>query len=106
MYTYIYVCIHMCVYIYIHTPPATTATTHDPHSTHKRMICSSTLSPPKDIPRMLSTRGPVEDIQHTTARVCILSSLSSPGWRRPPGTLSLQVIFRKKATNYGALVGK
>ena len=36
----------------------------------------------------------------------ILYSKLSTGWRRPIGCLKLQVIFRKRATNYRALLRK
>jgi len=36
----------------------------------------------------------------------MLHSTLSIGWRRPSGCLKLQVIFRKRATNYRALLRK
>jgi len=33
-------------------------------------------------------------------------NLSAEGWRRPIGCLKVQVVFRKRATNYRTLVWK
>ena len=35
-----------------------------------------------------------------------MASIFTTGWRRPIGCLELQVIFRKRATNYRALLRK
>jgi len=40
------------------------------------------------------------------AKSHILNSVSHTGWRRCIGCLKLQVSFRKRATNYGALLRK
>jgi len=44
-------------------------------------------------------------LQHTASR-CALSPEYVTGWRRSIGCLKLQVICRKRATNYGALLRK
>ena len=53
----------------------------------------------------------VPELQNKGAKCCAPLSFSQPrnqnqsitGWRRPIGCLKLQVIFRKRATNYRAL---
>ena len=41
-----------------------------------------------------------------TLKWCYKLTTNCTGWRRPIGCLKLQVIFRKRATNYGALSRK
>ena len=43
--------------------------------------------------------------QHSTGRTTTILALDT-GWRRPIGCLKLQVIFRKRATEYRALLRK
>jgi len=49
-------------------------------------------------------------LQHTCSTLhgttCRVEFDASTGWRRPIGCLQLQVIFRKRATNYKALLRK
>jgi len=46
-----------------------------------------------------------DTIKHRHARLYQISFVTT-GWRRPTGCLKLQGIFRKRATNYRALLRK
>jgi len=107
MYLHLYnIYIYIYIYIYIHIKHSSlsntlhsqtqSTTTHSSpsHSLYNSLETVALYHTPSNIKHILLPNTIMYHTQFTT------------GWRRVIGCLELQVIFRKRATNYGLVCGK
>ena len=93
--TYMYMCVYRkCCHTHLRSHPPTHKYTHHTH-THIQTPITHTHTHTDTY-----THVCVCSINKTHTHICVCST----GWRRPTGCLNLQVIFRKRATNYRALL--
>ena len=92
VYTYMHTCIRMCVYTHTHTYMlGAAALSHLTSLTSRRVTCEWVTSQ-------------VDESCHIDESCHV--STGSTGWQRLVECLKLQVIFRKRATNYRSLLRK
>jgi len=90
------ICVDYVTYPHIHTY----SHTYGVHCTYIHMCACSIMC--KSISNKLYVSFAKEPYIHIDVRMCGCST----GWRRPIGCPKLQVIFRKRANNYRALLPK
>ena len=104
LYAYV-VIIYMCIYVHVYIYACMHICTHTDDHRYIFLYLFSSSRRALKLKYSCTDKNRSQIATHPSSFVAI-DTHSTIGWRRPIGCLKLQVFFRKRATNYGALLQK
>jgi len=101
MYTHIFMCMSLYVYLYIFLYIQHARRAMELPSANQPTICTKQNQPPNARVQLFKSQ-----LNSYVTLKSQLATQCTTGWRRPIGCLKLQVIFRNRATNHRAILRK